>query len=388
MPLQAEHIFKKLNDWPHRGVGSEEEMEARETLITLLTGEFEVDITEEGFDAPQSYLRFFWLNSVICAAAVMGANLMPLVMVLVGLLGFANYFLFMDWRVSPLIWWGAQTPTANLVAKKGQGKRLYILMAHLDSAPASFAYRPGQIQNFSFSVFVTTAIMACGVIVPLVSGMAAEVDLQVRLVIAGALLGVALLASIDFWRLGFVPGANDNLSGVAAATSAASHLWRHMPSDAEVRLVITSAEEAGRLGAQHYWQVHREELKAREVYLINLDTVGSPHLKYVQKSGTFTETRYDNALTEAAFVAASSNPAFADIVAGRHKIGDFDSIWFQRDGIPAVTLASYDRNGLMPAIHTPNDTAEKLDQRQIAKAAKFAEALVRMTPRPNRGPSQ
>lgn len=380
MPLEASDIFNRLKEWPHRGVGTEEELEAREMLITLLSAEYEVDITEEGFDAPPSYVRFFWLNALVCATAVMAANLMPLIMVLVGLLGFVSHFLFIDWRVSPLIWWGAQTPTANLVASKGTGRRLYILMAHLDSAPASFAYRPGQVQNFALSVYVATVLLACGVLVPLVSSFGAGIDLTTRLVIAAAILGQAVLASIDFWRFGYTPGANDNLSGVAAATAAASHLWRHMPDDAEVRLVITSAEEAGMLGAQHYWQTHRDELKERDTYVVNIDTVGSKRLKYVKNSGTFTNSHYDNALTDAAFVAVSSNPVFARIEAGTHKVGDFDSIWFQRDGIPAVTIASYDNHNLMPAIHTMEDTIAKVDLGQVGKAAKFAEALVRMTP--------
>lgn len=380
MPLQAKDIFEQLSEWPHRGAGSEEEMEAREKLITILTGEFEVDITEEGFDTPPTYIRFFWLTALICAVAVLGANMMPAVMVLLGVLGFGSYFLFMDWRVSPLIWWGAQTPTANLVASKGKGKCLYILMAHMDSAPASFAYRPGQVQNFRFSVYVSLGIMSLGVLVPLVIGMGASIDFQSRVAIAALLLAQAALASADFWRFGYTPGSNDNLSGVAAATSAASHLWRHMPSDAEVRLVITSAEEAGMLGAQHYWQVHRDDLRARDTYLVNIDTVGCDQLKYVTRSGGVTDVRYDNALTGAAALLARSNDSFGDIEAAHHQVGDFDSVWFNRDGITSVTLASYDHSGLMPSIHTMDDTREKVDMGTVAKAAKFAEALVRLTP--------
>lgn len=380
MPLLTPDIFNKLSDWPHRGVGTEEEMEAREALITILTGEFGVDITEEGFDAPASYIRFFWIIGAVAATAVMGANLMPVVMMLLGALAFTSYFLFMDWRVSPLIWWGAQRSTANLVASKGTGRRLYILMAHLDSAPASFAYRPGQVQNFRTSMFLSTGIVGLGVVVPFVAGLGFEVDIVTRLVIVGVITALMVLASVDFWNFGYTPGANDNLSGVAAATSAASHLWRHMPADSEVRLVITSAEEAGMLGAQHYWQTHRDSLKGRETYIINLDTVGCDALKFIVKSGGFTPILYDNALTRAATVLCSSNQAFQSVAAGSHDVGDFDTVWFARDNFQAVTLASYDRYGKMPSIHTPADTAEKINPDTVALAARFAEALVRLTP--------
>ena len=380
MPLQAKAVFDRLNQWPHRGVGTEEEMEARETLITILTGEFGVDITEEGFDAPPSYLRFFWLTGLIACAAVMGANLMPAIMILLGSLGFLSFFLFMDWRVSPLIWWGAQKTTANLVASKGQGQRLFILMAHLDSAPASFAYRAGQVRNFQTSVYVSTGLISLGVLVPMIVGLGGNVDILTRLVIVGLIIGAQLLASIDFWRLGYVPGANDNLSGVSAAVSAASHMWRHMPEGAEVRLVITSAEEAGMLGAQHYWQTHREELRTRDTYVVNLDTVGCKNLKYIKKSGGFTVVDYKNILTKTARTITEVNENFAAIVPGTHRVGDFDSVWFARDRINAITLASYDQLGHMTAIHTPDDTAEKVNQRTVDLAAKFAEAIFRMIP--------
>ncbi len=385
MPLQAKAVFDRLNQWPHRGVGTEEEMEARETLITILTGEFGVDISEEGFDAPSSYIRFFWLTGLIACAAVLGANMMPAIMMLLGSLGFISFFLFMDWRVSSLIWWGAQKTTANLVASKGQrpkgqGQRLFILMAHLDTAPASFAYRPGQIRNFRTSLYVSIGLISLGIIVPMIAGLGGDVDIVTRLVIVGLIIGAQLLASIDFWRFGYVPGANDNLTGVSAAVSAASHLWRHMPESAEVRLVITSAEEAGMLGAQHYWQTHRDELKARDTYVVNLDTVGCQNLKYIEKSGGFTPVDYVNALTKTAGTICNVNESFAGIVPGTHHVGDFDSVWFARDGIQAITLASYDRYNQMTAIHTPEDTAEKIDHRSVEVAAKFAEAIVRMTP--------
>lgn len=44
--LQARDILETLSEWPHRGVGTEEEMEAREMLIAKLSAEVDVDIHE------------------------------------------------------------------------------------------------------------------------------------------------------------------------------------------------------------------------------------------------------------------------------------------------------------------------------------------------------
>lgn len=380
MPLSVSDVFGCLSEWPHRGVGTEEELEAREMLMTELSAEFEVDIKEEGFQAPTSYIPFLWLTGLMAIFAVIGTPLMPTVMALVGGLAFVSLFLFFDWRISPLVWIGSNLTTANLVASKGEGQRLFVLMAHLDSAPASYAYRPAQIPHFKISVYLSAALMGLGFLIPFMATFGAQFDMVTLLGIAALMLIQLTLASIDYWRHGYTPGANDNLSGVAAATSAASHLWRRMPPGAEVRLVITSGEEAGMLGAQHYWQVHKEELRSRDTYIINMDTVGCRHLKFVTKSGGFTPVVYDNVLTQTALNLTLGNEPFQSVAPAVHSVGDFDSVWFVRDGMNALTIASYDDDGHMTAIHTPDDTHEKVNFETMALAARFAEAIVRTCP--------
>lgn len=380
MSLKASDIFTRLSEWPHRGVGTEQELEARETLITELTGEFDVEIKEEGFNAPTSYLPFLWLSGFMSIVAVAGANYMPYIMVMLGAVAFASWYLYFDWRRSPLIWWGANQTTANLVASKGQGMNLFILMAHIDSAPASFAYRANQVSHFRLVMFVSVSVIAFGVILPLISSLGFRVNSAFMSFVIALIILQLILASIDFWRFGYTPGANDNLSGVAAATAAASRLWRRMPENAEVRLVITSAEEAGMLGSQHYLNVHRDELKARNLYLINIDTVGCKNLSFVTQSGGFTPVNYQNVLTDTASKLRRINQDFANITATHHHVGDFDSVWFARAGLPSVTIASYNDHGHMTGIHTPEDTAEKIDTNTMALATRFAEAIVRTCP--------
>ena len=380
MALSAVNIFNKLIEWPHRGAGSEDEMMAREVLTTELVGEPGVEVAEEGLRAPATYLPFFWMVAIGQATAIMLAIWFPYVAFLAGAVFLGSHLLFFDWRVSPLVWLGPKRLTANLVAKKGEGRRLFILMAHLDSAPASYAYRADQVKHFAVSVYIGTAIVAFGAIIPLfdVSGVTIPIWLRGLLVIA--ILSQPIIAAMDFWRFGYTPGANDNLSGVAAATATASKLWRHMPEDAEVRLVITSAEEAGMLGAQHYWRAHEDELKARQTHVLNFDTVGNKNLKYVCLSGGFTPVRYEGPLIEAAESLCKQGPHFSNIKAGAHHVGDFDSVWFVRDGISSLTIASYDDENLMPHIHTPQDTSQHVDMEQIVRSALFGEAIIRLLP--------
>ncbi|TNE62059.1 MAG: M28 family peptidase [Alphaproteobacteria bacterium] len=382
MALAARDIFNLLREWPHRGAGTEEEMEAREALVAELTGIPDLDITEEGFTTPRSYLPFFWTIALCQAVFVMVAPLAPMAFAGAAFLLFASHVLYFDWRVSPLIWLGGNTVSANLVARKGAGRRLLILMAHLDSAPASFAYRADQVRHFGLSVWLSTGIVAFGVLVPLAVAAGLDLPLWLRGIFALVLVGQVVLASVDFWRHGFTPGANDNLTGVACATEVATRMWDQLPADTEVRLVITSAEEAGMLGAQHYWRQHQDELKARDTHVLNIDTVGAGKLAIVGESGGFTRVYYDTALMRAAAALSQLNPRYAGVRPVVHKVGDFDSVWFVRDGISALTLAAYDKDGLMPHIHTQDDRAVHVDLGLVEDAVEYAEALLRLLPTP------
>lgn len=384
MPLSVGHIFNKLYEWPHRGTGTEEEMMARETLITELVGEPGVEVAEEGLKVPASYIPFLWMLCTGQALAVMLSIWSPLFALLAGLVFFISYILFFDWRISPLTWMVPTVLSSNLVASKGDGKRLVILMAHLDSAPASYAYRPDQVKHFSLSVYLGTLLMGFGVILPWMMAAGISLSFWILVIVAAFLIGQGVLVSIDYWKHGFTPGANDNLTGVSAAVAAASNLWRHMPENTEVRLVITTGEEAGMLGAQHYWRTHEYGMSLRDTHVLNFDTVGCEHLKYVIQSGGFTPVRYQGPLVDAAHTLSRGSESFRNIHAGQHRVGDFDSVWFCRAGISSLTIASYDKNGMMPAIHTPKDTADLVNMRNVALAAKFGEGIIRTLP-PLRG---
>lgn len=380
MPLSVDHIFTRLYEWPHRGTGTEEEMMARETLITELVGEPGVEVAEQGLMVPANYIAFFWMLCAGQAAAVLLSGWSPLMALLAGIVLFISHLLFFDWRISPLVWMVPRALSANLVASKGDGKRLVILMAHLDSAPASYAYRRDQVKHFSLSVYLGTLLMGFGVILPWMMVVGIALPLWILGIVAAFLVAQAVLTSIDYWKHGYTPGANDNLTGVSAAVAAASNLWRHMPDNTEVRLVITTGEEAGMLGAQHYWRAHEYEMSLRDTHVLNFDTVGSEHLKYVIQSGGFTPVRYQGPLVDAAHTLSNGSEGFRSIRPAQHRVGDFDSVWFCRAGISSLTIASYDKEGMMPAIHTPQDTADRVNLRNVALAAKFGEGIVRTLP--------
>jgi hypothetical protein len=114
-------------------------------------------------------------------------------------------------------------------------------------------------------------------------------------------------------------------------------------------------------------------LDTKNTYVINIDTVGTGQLCFVTRTGTLTTLNYDNELTR----AADSLSYDLNVQKAEHRVADFDSVWFARKGIPAITLGAYDDNGLMPHIHRPEDRLENVDVACVERAVDFAVVLAR-----------
>ena len=96
-------------------------------------------------------------------------------------------------------------------------------------------------------------------------------------------LGTALVA--DIWRSETVPGANDNLSGVAGLVGLAELLREQPVPGLRVLLVSCGAEETLQDGIRAFVARHRDELDPARTAFVNLDTVGSPHLVLLEARG-------------------------------------------------------------------------------------------------------
>jgi len=357
---------------PHRAAGSQGEQDA----LHLLEAELQamgVDAQRELFKAPHTYIPLLWWVSLALALAITLPAIGTFFLALVFFGGAVFYF---DWRKSFLTSLPPFVQATNLWAKKGSGKKRLILMAHHDSAPASFAYRPSQVKSFRQSILMGLGVMiACLFWAFLQLGSYSNIWVTIALLI---LLAVQLaLATFDFLRFGYTNAANDNGTGVAAVLATVKHLWSDVPDDWSIEVLFTGAEEAGMIGAQKWVDAHLPELDRENVYVLNIDTVGAGRLHYVEKTGTLTTLHYDNQLVDTARQMTQNDPQFSDVQATAHRVADFDSVWFARAGIASITLGAYDENGLMPHIHRPEDTLDKVDVAVVQSAVDFATALSR-----------
>lgn len=190
--------------------------------------------------------------------------------------------------------------------------------------------------------------------------------------LALGLLGAALLA--DIWRSETVPGANDNLSGVASLVAVAELLRERPIAGLRVLLVSCGAEETIQDGICAFMARHRDELDPASTRFLNLDTVGSPHLVLVDAEGLVRLEEYHG-------------PWLADLVQRRaqelgiplHRGYRFrvstDSVIPSRAGYPTATLVSMTDWRAQANYHLPSDTPDNLDYETVADATRLVYAV-------------
>jgi Zn-dependent M28 family amino/carboxypeptidase len=235
------------------------------------------------------------------------------------------------------------------------------------------------VKNFRQSLLISLGLMVAAVLIALLEVLAIGQPLVtwIRWLLAIYFLSQGVMSTIDYLRYGFTNGAADNATGTAVAMATAERLWKEPLPGWEIEVVLTGAEETGMAGSRFYHKMNRERFSSTPTYVFNFDNLGSGDLKIITKTGSISNVIYDNALASAALETASKDSRFNKIKPSVWHTGDFDSIWFVRDGIPGLTLSAQDENGRIPNLHRPSDTIENVDASLPALAVDFAEATVR-----------
>ncbi|WP_374764604.1 M28 family peptidase [Yunchengibacter salinarum] len=380
MALGIHDVLNRLGQYPHRRAGSENELYAREELAVPLEGIPGLFITEEPFNTPGTPLVALALTALGLIACVWAAGFLAGIISAAALALVVLMTLVADGRGGPLSWFLARLETANLVASKGEGRRLVLILAHLDSPLNDSLFRPGQAGYRRQILVGLLVLFVLSAIVPIMADVGVVPPLWLKWLVSAALLTVVMVAAFDAVRLGPSPGGNDNLSGVAAATVAASRLWERLPRGCEVRLVVTSAAGPLRLGALDYWRRHRQELRQRQTLVLALDCVGAGDLGVVTRFGGLTPVQPDNGLTRLAGRLMTEDGRFTHLKAHRTGLDVPDSLPFMRDGLPGLVIGARDAAGQVPRRARPDDTVAACDRGLIHEAALFAEAFVRALP--------
>ncbi|MEA2388126.1 MAG: hypothetical protein QOG41_899, partial [Thermoleophilaceae bacterium] len=265
---------------------------------------------------------------------------------------------------------------ANVVARIGpdDAERTLLVIAHHDAPQTgaifdqglqrrAFEVAPEFMDRFRTSIPLWWLGLVCpaGTLATAATGRPGPA----RAGLASALLGFASMA--DVARSPTVPGANDNLSGVAGLVALAEMLAERPPPGLRVLIASCGAEESLQDGIRAFMRRHRDELPTGRTWVVNLETIGSPKLAMIEGEGPLRMCDY-------------TDPSFRDLVARRAEEAGLalerdlrsrsstDSVIPSRAGHPTATISSVtDWRGLAN-YHWPSDTPENLDYGTVADA--------------------
>jgi len=200
--------------------------------------------------------------------------------------------------------------------------------------------------------------------------------------LAIGVIGTALLA--DMWRSPTVPGANDNLSGVAAEVALAELLAAEPVPGLRVLLVSCGAEETLQDGIRAFMASHGHELVPGRTWFVNLDTVGSPHLVLLEAEGPVRMEEYAGPWLRD-LCEQLAGEIGVELHRGYRARASTDSVIPSRAGHPTATFVSMTPWRAPANYHLPSDVPENLDYGTVREATQLVLALCRALARRDAG---
>jgi hypothetical protein len=179
----------------------------------------------------------------------------------------------------------------------------------------------------------------------------------------------------DIGRRPPVPGANDNLSGVAVLVALADAFRTRPVSGLRILLVSAGAEEALQEGIRGWAARHFSHLPARTTWFVNVDTVGSGRLVLLEGEGPLRMRDYDAEFKD--LVADCAQAEGVELLRGLRSHNSTDSAVPNRYGYRVATLVSVDRHKLIPHYHLDSDEPDHVDIECVAKAVRVVESVAR-----------
>jgi putative aminopeptidase FrvX len=274
--------------------------------------------------------------------------------------------------------------TTNVIAEAGpeDAARTVLLVAHYDAAHTGLVFHPEAARAFGrrfpelYAKAMTTPPTMWGAVAfPALVALGALTG-RARLRRAGAWLSAAYAAALaDIAVRRVVPGANDNLSGVAALLSLAhAYAAESPPGDTRVILLFTGAEESFMEGMVGFAKRNFAALDPATTTVFCLDTVGSPTLLALEGEGMLGIAEYPKDLI--AVIHDCAEDLGIDVLKGLRFRNATDGVVALRAGYRTAMLGSADEFKVPTHYHWPTDTPDNVDYGTVADAARLCHAVI------------
>ena len=275
-------------------------------------------------------------------------------------------------------------PTWNVLAETGDAsaQRTLVFVAHHDAAHWGLLFHPGMlplVDRIAPGLLERTdtspPLMAPVIAGPILVALGALADRR-RAVAAGTVL--ALGSAATFAEIGArdaVPGANDNLTGVATLIGLATELAEQPLEGLRVLLVSTGSEEGFMEGMQAFARRHFPSLDPQRTHVVCVDTVGSPELTLIEGEGMLRMRDYPDDFKD--LVAGCAQESGVHLRRGLRLRNATDGLIALRAGYPTAAIGSVTRLKVPANYHWPTDTAENVDHDSVSDAVTLCTAIAR-----------
>lgn len=278
-----------------------------------------------------------------------------------------------------------ERPTWNVVAEVGAATapQTVVVLAHHDAAPTGRIFDqsfqrwlakkfPGVIERIDTALPLWWPVLAGHAVVAYGAATGRR-----GATVTGTVACVASTASFaDIARSPIVPGANDNLTAVAALLALAARLRDDPVAGARVLLVSCGAEEVLQGGIHGFARRHFPALDRERTAFLNLETLGSPRLILIEGEGPIVMEDYTDR-TFRDLVARVADQAGVRLRRGMRARSSTDSVIPSRAGFPTATLSSMDQYKLLSNYHLMTDTPENVRYETVVDAIDLTEAVIR-----------
>jgi hypothetical protein len=274
--------------------------------------------------------------------------------------------------------------TWNVVAETGdrEAERTVVLIAHHDAAHSGLVFHPaiprigmrlapGLHERATKSAPIMYSVIA-GPVLAALSGLLGGRHLRRAAV---QLCAGTTLAMADIGNRQVVPGANDNLTAVAALVAVARALQERPVSGVRVILLSTGSEESFMEGMQGFGRRHFRDLPRETTDFVCLECVGSPQLCVVEGEGMLVVDDYPEEARDA--LARAGETAGVPLRRGLRLVVASDALIALRAGYRSSLLGGVDDTKFPSNYHWPSDVPENLTWESIERAAAVSEAYVR-----------
>jgi hypothetical protein len=175
-----------------------------------------------------------------------------------------------------------------------------------------------------------------------------------------------------------VPGANDNLTGVAALPILARRLMKDRHPDVEWVFLVSGCEEASLGGGDALARDMEGVWDKADTVFLGLDSLTNGDLHYLEVEGEVIQKRIPEWLSRVMRQTAASDPRFSGVKGFEVPMGGSDvAAWLARGWQGACLTCLVPKRGSPVHYHMPEDTPENLDWDQFMTSVDFAEAVAR-----------